>query len=430
MYIFSRGSSPHHIFHKPRMKYHLSSQMLWIAVVVLVTAVLHRTTGRDLRQVSEPKIPASCVSLTGNGGDETSTIQKALHSCAKGRTVRLASGTFVSGPLTIPSGVGLWIDSGAILKASTNAKLYDKGKNLCGTVNIEYRGCNSFISMQNAVGSGIYGKGTIDGQGGVKLVGKSQSWWDLSHEAQVQKKNENNPFLIEIQNSRDITLYQITIKNGPNFQVIVGRTDGFTAWGVTIDTPPSARNTDGIDPASSHNVTIAHCSISTGDDNVAIKASSGAPSSHMSIINNHFGRGHGMSIGSDINNGVSDVTVTSLTLRNTDNGLRIKSDRSRGGLVTDVTYTDVCMQGVKNPIILDTAYSKTASGNLIPVFKKITFNNIRVLTKGTFTFDGFSDAQPIEVNLNNVHIKKGSKWAASHAHINGKYAEDENANSC
>nr|ANJ43639.1 glycoside hydrolase family 28 [Ramulus artemis] len=404
-------------------------QMSGIFLVVLAVGILHEAACKDLRQVSEPKIPAACESLKGSGGDETAVIQKALNSCAKGKTVHLASGTFVSGPLTIPSGVGLWIDSGAVLKASNNAKLYDKGKNLCGTVNKEYYGCNPFIHMVNAVGSGIYGKGTIDGQGGVKLAGKTESWWDLAHEAQVKNLNQNNPFLIQIDNSKDITLYQITIKNGPNFQVVVSQTNGFTAWGVTINTPSTAGNTDGIDPAGSQNVTISHCSISTGDDNIAIKGSSGT-SKYISITNNRFGRGHGMSIGSETYSGVSDVTVTSLTLDGTDNGLRIKSDRSRGGLVTGVTYTDVCMEKVKNPIILDTEYSKTASGNRIPVFKNIVFNNIKVLTAGTFTFDGISDAEPVEVTLNNVHIKKGSKWVTKHAKITGKYAEDASGSSC
>ena len=43
---------------------------------------------------------------------------------------------------------------------------------------------------------------------------------------------------------------------------------------MKIQTPKTARNRDGIDPSSSTNVTIAHCYIDTGDDNVAIKAGS------------------------------------------------------------------------------------------------------------------------------------------------------------
>ncbi|XP_063216696.1 endo-polygalacturonase-like [Bacillus rossius redtenbacheri] len=398
-------------------------------LALLMVVLLHEVTARDLRTVSEPKIPAACVSLRGTGGDETSVLQKALTSCSKGKAVHLASGTFVSGPLTIPSGVGLWIDSGAVLKASSNPKEFDTGKNLCGTLSSSSSGCHPLIYMKGATGSGIYGKGTIDGQGGVTMTGKGITWWELAHEAQLKNTNQNCPRLIEIDNCKDITLYGITLKNSPNFHVVTSQTDGFTAWGVTINTPSNARNTDGIDPAGSKNVTITHCSISTGDDNVAIKAGNAA-TSHVSITNNHFGSGHGMSIGSEVNSGVSDVTVSTLTLQGTTNGLRIKSDRSRGGLVTGVTYTNVCMKNVANPIVLDTQYSKSASGNLIPEFRGINFNNIKVLTAGKYVFDGFSDAKPIQVTLNNVHIAKGSSWTTSHAKISGKYSEDASGSSC
>ncbi len=142
--------------------------------------------------------------------------------------------------------------------------------------------------------------------------------------------------------------------------------------GITIDTPASARNTDGVDPMGSSNVTLSHSTISTGDDNVAIKAGDRG-TSHISILDNHFGAGHGMSIGSEVNKGVSDVTVNGLIFDSTTNGLRIKSDRSRGGLVTGVTFNNICMQNVKNPISLDTHYNIDAAGQLIPEFRNILF---------------------------------------------------------
>nr|ANJ43635.1 glycoside hydrolase family 28 [Ramulus artemis] len=397
-------------------------------VIVVCLAVLQAAVAKDLRNAAEPKIPAACTSLSGTGKEETEVIQKALTGCAKGKAVHLSSGTFISGPLTIPTGVGLWVDSAATLKASTNPKDFDQGKNTCGTLDGSGSGCKPFITIKGAKGSGIYGKGTIDGQGGQTIQGKGVSWWELARDAQTKNKKQNCPRLIQIENSQDITLYQITMKNSPNFHVSSKNTNGFTAWGVTINTPGTARNTDGIDPASSQNVTIAHCSIATGDDNVAIKAGDG-PTRHVSILNNKFGVGHGMSIGSEVNGGVSDVTVTTLTLDGTTNGLRIKSDKSRGGLVTGVTYTDVCIHNVKNPIVLDTQYS-SSGGSKIPTFKGITFNNVKVLTAGTFTFDGISDSNPVEATLNNVHIKSGSKWVATHAKITGKYAEDASGSSC
>nr|ANJ43610.1 glycoside hydrolase family 28 [Medauroidea extradentata] len=398
-------------------------------LALLMFASLRNSAAKDLRQVTEPKIPAACESLKGSGGDETAVLQKALNSCAKGKVVHLASGTFVSGTLTIPSGVGLWVDSGATLKASTNPKEFDNGKNICGTLSKQYAGCNPLIRITGTTGSGVYGKGVIDGQGGEKISGTSTTWWELSHEGQVKSLNENCPSLIEIVDSRDVTLYQITLKNAPGLHAGIRNTNGSTVWGITISTPATARNTDGIDPSGAQNVTITKSSISCGDDNVAIKGGSGA-TRHVSITDNHFGSGHGMSIGSETYQGVSDITVTSLTLKGSYIGLRIKSDRSRGGLVTDVTYTDVCMIKVISPIVLDTEYSQSATGNRIPEYTNITFKNIKVLTRGKFVFNGYSDAKPIEVTLNNVHIAKGSSWHESHAKITGKYYEDASGNSC
>ena len=102
----------------------------------------------------------------------------------------------------------------------------------------------------------------------------------------------------------------------------VEQTNGFTAWGVKIKTPKTARNTDGIDPSSSANVTIAYCDIDTGDDNVAIKAGAAGPAARMTIAHNHFYAGHGMSIGSGTDGGVNHVRVSDLTIDGADNGIQ------------------------------------------------------------------------------------------------------------
>src|SRR6202021_32662 len=116
------------------------------------------------------------------------------------------------------------------------------------------------------------------------------------------------------------------------------QTNGFTAWGVHLLTPVTrgmdARNTDGIDPGSSTNITIAHSWIDNGDDNVAIKTGV----THMSVIDNHFYSGHGMSIGSETNTGDSFLLVDGLTEDHTTSGIPIKSNATRGGLVHDLVY--------------------------------------------------------------------------------------------
>ena len=73
----------------------------------------------------------------------------------------------------------------------------------------------------------------------------------------------------------------------------MNQTDGFTAWGVKIMTPKTARNTDGIDPGSSHNLTIANCYISTGDDDGAVKSGQAGSASNISVVHNQLYAGHG-----------------------------------------------------------------------------------------------------------------------------------------
>jgi polygalacturonase len=76
-----------------------------------------------------------------------------------------------------------------------------------------------------------------------------------------------------------------------------------------------------------------------------------------------FGTGHGRSTGSETNAGVSNVNVYDLAIDGTFptggagksdiNGIRIKSDASRGGLVNNVTYSNICTRSLYNPILLN-----------------------------------------------------------------------------
>ena len=134
------------------------------------------------------------------------------------------------------------------------------------------------------------------------------------------------------------------------FFVAYNRGAGFTSWGVKIWAPQRARNTDGIDPINATNVTIAHCYISTGDDHIAIKAGTGPPTTHMSIPHNHFFAGMGIAIGSETDGGASDILVNDLSVDGADNGIHIKSNNTRGGLVKGVTYEDVCIRQTQRPI--------------------------------------------------------------------------------
>ena len=255
--------------------------------------------------------------------------------------------------------ITLIVGVGVTLFASRDPALYAVSPGSCGIVSHGPgpRGCKPLISVDHASGSAIMGDGVIDGRGGEKMLGSENSWWDLAEQARAGGRQQV-PRLIVANDSDNFTLYRITLKNSPNFHVVFNHGDGFTVWGVKIDTPQRlARNTDGVDPGNgAKNITITHSYIRTGDDNVAIKGGPGG-ATNMTISHNHFYWGHGMSIGSETNGGVSKIRVFDLSLDGPDNGIRIKSNGSRGGLTQDVLYDDVCIRNSPNPITLDTAYS-------------------------------------------------------------------------
>ncbi len=387
----------------------------------------------DTRNIKEPVNPTSCIVLKANNKNNTSLIQKSIDICSKqNKVVELKSDNknfhFYSGPINIPSNGGLLINKGTILSAIPDPKLYDNGNKKCGKLDNIGKSCYPFISSKNSENIGIYGEGIIDGQGNSVMKGSTKTWWNLASEAQEKKQSQNVPRLIVIKNSKNFTLYKISLKNSPNFHVATNNVNGITAWNVNISTPADARNTDGIDPGSSSNVTIAHSYISTGDDNIAIKASNG-PTSHVSIINNNFGKGHGMSIGSETSGKVNNILVDSLSMNGTTSGLRIKSDISKGGLVNLITYKNICIKDVKNPIYLDMFYNKNAKGNKIPQFKNINFESVKVLTPGNFIFNGIK-GNNIEVTFSNVSIKKGSIIKMNNVSSKGNLEENATGNTC
>ena len=406
----------------------LALSALWIGLYCPAVA-------QDTRAITEPKVPRLCASLSARfipekgklpeGAEQnldTARIQEAIDHCVAGRAVELRvdgpNTAFLSGPLELKPSVTLLVAGGAVLFAARNPREYDVQSGSCGTVNQDGRGCKPLIHARNAPHSGVMGEGSIDGQGGERLLHQSKSWWDLAHQAKVENARQNCPRLLVVDSSNDFTLYGIALRNSPNFHVIVSKTDGFTAWGVRIDAPANARNTDGIDPSSSTNVSIVHSYIRAGDDNVAIKAGSAGPATHITIAHNHFYSGHGMSIGSETNGGVSDVLVSDLTIDGADNGIRIKSDLSRGGLVQRVSYQDVCIRDVKNPITISPFYT-AASGVLVPAYQEILLENVHAVSPGEVQLLGIDAQHPLQVRMDGVSIDHlaAQEIHAAHARI-------------
>jgi polygalacturonase len=409
---------------------------LFSSIGILAIASSSVVLAQDTRTVVEPKIPAFCATLEAhltsvNDGKfntlapadeskpETDRIQKAIDSCGKGKGVALQAhgdaNAFLSGPLQLREGVTLVVDKGTTLFESLDPKILELSPGSCGVVDsAPGRGCKPLISVEHVSGAGVMGDGVIDGRGGEKLMGKDVSAWDLGQQALKDGGGQKVSRLIVANHADNFTLYRITLKNSPNFHVAYNAGDGLTVWGVKIDTShriansphPLARNTDGVDPGNgSKNITITHCYFREGDDNVAIKGGVGGVT-NMTISHNHFYWGHGMSIGSETNGGVSKIRVTDLTLDGTDSGIRIKSMGTKGGLVHDVVYDDVCIRNSGRPLDVTAAYASNGpvKGNFPPTFRDITLHNVRVSGGGKILFDGYDHEHRAQISLDGVYL--------------------------
>ncbi len=317
----------------------------------------------------------------------TAAIQNAINAAAAGGTtngaaggtVEIPPGIYLSGPLTLGKSVNLQIDAGAILRMLPFGQ-YPVTWFTNGGTNIYFTAQN-FISGSSLTDIEISGSGAIDGQG--------LPWWPWAN-----TNNAVRPIMIYLNSCNRELIQNVTLSNSPMFHIAIGGNAGnSTVQGVTVLAPsstaiPPSHNTDACD-VSGTNILVQNCNISTGDDDFTC----GGGTHDVLLTNNVYGNGHGISIGSYTSGGVSNITVINCTMNGTLNGIRIKSDNDRGGLVQNISYYNISMTNVDFPIQIYAYYNEigtpssvsanyaatqavAAVTSLTPAYRNITFSNI------------------------------------------------------
>jgi polygalacturonase len=236
--------------------------------------------------------------------------------------------------------------------------------------------------------------------------------------------------MISFRTCNRVLIEQVTLSNSPMFHITVSaRSEDVTVRRVTIRATPStaavnpSHNTDACD-VGGKNILVQDCDISVGDDNFTCSGGT----SDVLITNCTYGYGHGVSIGSPTRGGVSNLTVINCTFNNTEQGIRIKSDRDRGGYLHNLNYLNLRMTNVLYPILIYASYNATdpayrALTDLTPaiaatypsapitattpIYRDITFSNITATTapgRRAGLIWGLPEAPVTNVLLENVHI--------------------------
>ena len=287
-----------------------------------------------------PEIPGGIYNVTNYGamGDgvttNTAAIQAAINaaSAAGGGIVQVPAGDFLSGPIQLASHINLRVQG--------TLRMLPLGKYPGGTT-----APANFISGAGLHDLAISGSGTIDGQGA--------PWWPYA-----KTKGANRPRMIALSSCERLLIEGVTLRNSPMFHIAIsGKSFNVTVRGVTIRAPAStdpigpSHNTDACD-VKGKDILIENCDVSVGDDNFTC----GGDTSDVLITNCAYGYGHGVSIGSYTRGGVSNITVINCSFNHTESGIRIKTDRDRGGFVHDLTYENLHMTNVGCPILIYASY--------------------------------------------------------------------------
>ncbi|MBK8951832.1 MAG: right-handed parallel beta-helix repeat-containing protein [Chitinophagaceae bacterium] len=218
--------------------------------------------------------------------------------------------------------------------------------------------------------------------------------------------------LILLMNCQDVSIDNLTIQEPPSWTIHYIYSDNISLHNLFINTY-GIRNGDGIDPDSSTDSYIFNCTFDNGDDCIAIKSGKnpegyyiGKPTKNVQITNCNFIEGHGISIGSEMSGGVSDVLIQDCKAGALLNGMQIKGTKERGGYVRNVTVVDCEL--MKITIFSKLNYNNDGEGAPEPpVFENFVFRNID-LTKANvkepvININGFSTAGH---KLRNVLFEK------------------------
>ncbi len=362
-----------------------------------------------------PAIPAAVIDVRQHGvvadgsTDNANALQALIDSVSKagGGVIDFpaASQAYVSGPLVLASHIDLRVEAGARVEPLSY-----------GTYPLPASATRytDWLTSNGATDLAISGHGVIDGQGG--------PWWSAFN---ANSNMPHRPYLIHLSNTTRIHVHGLTLQNSPMFHLALSNDNEVTVDSATILAPADAPNTDAIDP-SGVDYLITRDSLAVGDDNVAIKAGD-AFCKNFTLTHLRCGTGHGISVGGQTNDGLDSLLVDSCTMTGTTNGLRLKANRTNGGLVQHLIYENIVMTGVQHPIYITSYYSETTDPTTdpaqpivatTPFWKDILFKNITIAggNMNSVEIYGVAEAPVDSVIFDSVSIQAKTGFIVDHTH--------------
>lgn len=286
----------------------------------------------------------------------TNAIQMAIDEASKRQAqVVLEKGIYLSGSLFLKSNIEFIIMKDAQLRGITDETRYPLKKSRVAGVEMEWpAGLLNCFEQENVI---VSGEGTINGQG--------KFWWDKYWTMRKEYEKENirwavdydcfRPRNVIVHNSHNVILKEFRSIQSGFWNVHLCYSSDICVDKITIE-DNQGPSTDGIDIDSCNNVVVKNCSIDCNDDHICVKSGRDwdglrvkRPCTNVHIEACRLLLGAGITLGSETSGGISQITVKNISFENSMNGFRIKSAKTRGGIVEDILVEGLRMKNVQHP---------------------------------------------------------------------------------
>ncbi len=405
-----------------------------------------------INSVKVPTFPNKKYLVTDYGAkadgvyDNTLAFKEAIQTCSKngGGTVIVPYGKYYTGPIHLENNVNLHLKDGTEILFSTKPSDYPiVHTSFEGTELMNYSPLVYAYKKHNVA---VTGKGTLNGQttkenwlpwGGTKTYGWKEgmpSQSDAQNRPRLVDMAEEGvpvanrvfgeghylrPNFVEFFECTNVLLKDVTVINSPFWVIHPMKSTNVTIDGVTVRS--HGHNNDGCDPEYSKNVIIKNCIFDTGDDCIAIKAGRdadgrrvGMKSENIVVQNCTMFDGHGgVTIGSEISGGVSNVYVENCIMNspNLDVAIRLKTNSRRGALIENFYVRNIEIGQVKEAVLkVDMFYNVhgNQTGNFIPRIENISLENVNVKNAGKYSIlaKGYKESPIKNITFKNVTIEK------------------------
>ena len=285
------------------------------------------------------------------GADWTESFQRAVEDIKKagGGTLQVDSGVYQTAGIRLTSNMTLYLEEGSVISFTDDFERYPVIRGSFEGVFCDMY--QPFIYAKDEASVSVEGKGRITGNG--------QKWWRALLDGKLEIIR---PRLLYFENCSEVLIKDVTLTDSPCWTVHPYWCDHVSVIGIKIKNPADSPNTDGIDPDSCRDVLIKDCTIDVGDDCIAIK-SGVEQNDHLRACEDiviegcYMVHGHGgVVLGSESSGGIRNVTVRDCVFEDTDRGIRYKTRRRRGGVVTDIDFEHIRMKNVMCPFVFNMFY--------------------------------------------------------------------------